>query len=215
MSRFPKHTETFIVNEMIAVEELGVPIEVYPLLREREAVIQPQAVALVERAHYQPFLSLAIVAANGRAAMRNARLYGRTLLEILSGTWGSINFLFGALGIFPKAVYFAETMIRENITHIHAHFSNHPVVAALVIHRLTGIPFSFTAHGHDIHVTRVMLRQKVDAAAFASRFPTTTENLWPGTARRRQRTRYISCTAGWIRGCLASDPLPCIPDRSP
>jgi glycosyltransferase involved in cell wall biosynthesis len=40
-------------------------------------------------------------------------------------------------------------------------------VAALIVHRLTGLPFSFTAHGHDIHVERRMLREKVDASSFA------------------------------------------------
>jgi colanic acid/amylovoran biosynthesis glycosyltransferase len=35
------------------------------------------------------------------------------------------------------------------------------------VHRLTGIPFSFTAHGSDLHVDRRMLDVKVAASAFA------------------------------------------------
>jgi glycosyltransferase involved in cell wall biosynthesis len=58
-------------------------------------------------------------------------------------------------------------MVEEQVTHVHAHFSNHPAVAALIVHRLAGIPFSFTAHGHDIHKDRTMLGEKIAAAAFA------------------------------------------------
>ena len=70
-------------------------------------------------------------------------------------------------GIFPKAVRFAYEMARQGVTHVHAHFASHPAVAALIIHRLTGIPFSFAAHSSDLHVERRMLDKKVAAAGFA------------------------------------------------
>jgi glycosyltransferase involved in cell wall biosynthesis len=88
-------------------------------------------------------------------------------VEVLRGTFGSANFFVGALGIFPKAVRFARDMQDRDISHVHAQFANHPAVAALIVHRLTGIPFSFTARGSDIHVDRRMLAAKVEAAAFA------------------------------------------------
>ena len=167
MSRFPKHTETFILYEMLAIEEQGVSVEVYPLLKQRDAVVHQEALALVERAHYMPFISLPIIASNLAAIRRNATVYFSTLFEVLRGTLGNTNFLFGAISAFPKAVHFAKIMLEEKVTHVHAHFSNHPAVAALVVHRLTGIPFSFTAHGHDIHKDRTMLGEKIAAAAFA------------------------------------------------
>ena len=52
--------------------------------------------------------------------------------------------------------------------HVHCHFASHPALAGFVIHRLTGIPFSFTAHGSDLHVDRTMLPQKVAEAAFVA-----------------------------------------------
>jgi glycosyltransferase involved in cell wall biosynthesis len=77
-----------------------------------------------------------------------------------------LNFLVGALGIFPKTVYFAELMSAEGVQHVHAHFANHPAAAAFIIHHLAGIPYSFTAHGSDLHVDRHMLQEKVAGAAF-------------------------------------------------
>jgi len=56
-------------------------------------------------------------------------------------------------------------MQRRGITHVHAHFANHPAAAAFVIHTLTGIPYTFTAHGADFQVDQHMLREKVQYAA--------------------------------------------------
>jgi glycosyltransferase involved in cell wall biosynthesis len=57
-------------------------------------------------------------------------------------------------------------MEAEGVEHVHCHFSSHPAVAGFVIHRLTGIPYSFTAQGSDLHVDRHMLPEKVAEAAF-------------------------------------------------
>jgi len=56
-------------------------------------------------------------------------------------------------------------MEADGVQHVHAHFANHPAAAAFIIHRLTGIPYSFTAHGSDLHMDRHMLREKVAEAA--------------------------------------------------
>jgi glycosyltransferase involved in cell wall biosynthesis len=55
-------------------------------------------------------------------------------------------------------------MEKESVTHVHCHFANHPATAGLIVHRLTGIPFSFTAHGSDLHRDRRLLREKVHEA---------------------------------------------------
>lgn len=166
-SRFPKLTETFVLYEMLALNRQGVRTRIYPLLVEHQNVVHPDVAAIANDIHPHPFLSLAILAANGHFLWRRPRAYGSVLVEVLRGTWGSLNFFVGAIGIFPKAVRIAYEVEAEGIGHVHAHFANHPTVAALIVHRLTGVPFSFTAHGHDIHVERRMLREKIEAASFA------------------------------------------------
>jgi colanic acid/amylovoran biosynthesis glycosyltransferase len=167
MSRFPKLTETFVFYEILAMESLGIAVEVYPLLREQQAVAHPEVPAWLERARFQPFISLRILRAHLHFARRRPAAYFGALWEALSRTWGSLNFFAGALGIFPKTVRFAYEMERRGVTHVHAHFATHPALAALIVHRLTGIPFSFTAHGSDLHVDRRMLDVKVAASEFA------------------------------------------------
>ncbi|MEE9398172.1 MAG: glycosyltransferase family 4 protein [Methylococcales bacterium] len=166
MSRFPKLTETFILHEILALEKNNVAVEVFPLLREHQKTSHPEALRLTQSAHFLPFISLPIFAANWFFFSRNPKAYLYVLAEIIKGTFGSVNFFVGAIGIFPKSVRFAYEMQTLGITHIHAHFCTHPAVAALIAHRLTGIPFSFTAHGSDLHVERRMLAEKVNAAAF-------------------------------------------------
>jgi colanic acid/amylovoran biosynthesis glycosyltransferase len=166
MSRFPKLTETFILYEMLAMQREGVQVETYPLLREKTEVIHPEAKSFVQAAHFQPFISLAILRANLHFILRKPGTYLQTLWTLLRANWGSIRFLIGALGIFPKSVLFAHKMDAENIDHVHAHFASHPAAAGFIIHRLAGIPYSFTAHGSDLHRDRHMLRDKVAEAAF-------------------------------------------------
>jgi colanic acid/amylovoran biosynthesis glycosyltransferase len=167
MSRFPRLSETFVLYEMLAVEEQGVEVQLYPLIRERADVVHAEAVELCERARFQPFLSPTVLRSQLHFLRRSPRRYLGTLRDLLVGTWGSLNFFAGALAIFPKVAHNARLMQDEGIDHVHCHFSNHPAAAGFVIHRLTDIPFSFTAHGSDLHVDRHMLGEKLAEAAFA------------------------------------------------
>lgn len=167
MSRFPKISETFILNEIVMLKKLGVDVEIYPLLRARAPVRHAAAEELVKEAHFHPFLSMPILRAQWHFIRRSPGEYFKTLGEVLRSTFGSANFFVGAIGIFPKVVRFAYEMQKSGITRVHAHFVNHPAVAALIIKRLTGIPYSFTAHGTDLHCEQRMLDKKVNEAEFA------------------------------------------------
>ena len=201
MSRFPKLTETFILYEVLALEQKGVRVELYPLLRARNTalhpegaslwkklieristapqmgVMHPEAAPLVERAHYQPLLSVRILRSQIHFLRRKPGAYLGALWTLLRANWGSPNFFVGALGIFPMTVYFAELMAADGVQHVHAHFANHPAAAAFVVHRLTGIPYSFTAHGADLQVDQHMLREKVAEADFVVTISDYNKNL--------------------------------------
>ena len=166
MSRFPKITETFILYEMLAVAEQGVEVELYPLWREHTRQVHPEAQPLVARAQFEPSLAWRFLKSHAYFLRRNPLSYCKTLGALLRGTWRSPRYLLGALAIFPKVVHWAYLMRRANISHIHAHFASHPAAAAFAIGRLTGIPYSFTAHGSDLHRDKTMLRAKVREASW-------------------------------------------------
>jgi colanic acid/amylovoran biosynthesis glycosyltransferase len=167
MSRFPRLSETFVLLEILALEDRGVHVEVFPLLRG-DSDSHPEAEPLAARAHYFPFFSGPILASQFHYLVRHPRRYLGALWTAVSGTAGSLNFFAGAIAIFPKVAHAARVMSDLGVTHVHCHFANHPALAGLIIHRLTGIPYSFTAHGSDLHVDRRMLCEKVEAASFVA-----------------------------------------------
>ena len=195
MSRFPKLTETFILYEIIALEKQGIKVETFPLLREQAKTIHKEAQELTERAHFHPFISGKILAAHWCFIRRDFRTYFRTIAEVFSGTFGSLNFFIGALGILPKTVRFAYEMEQLGVQHVHAHFATHPAVAGLIIYRLTGIPFSFTAHGSDLHVEKRMLDKKIRAASFATTVSFFNKKLMvkEGGEETREKIHVLRC----------------------
>ena len=52
--------------------------------------------------------------------------------------------------------------------HVHAHYATYPSTAALLINEALGIPFSFTAHAHDVFGAPHLLDEKFERAAFVA-----------------------------------------------
>ncbi len=166
MSRFPKLTETFVLDEILELEARKIRVEVFPLWREPATVLHPGARAVVDRAHFLPTLDLSILGDNLRTLINQPHRYLSTLATLIVANRGSLRFLAGALAIFPKSVAFARRMKTLGVTHVHAHFASHPAAAAFVVGRLSGLSWSFTAHGSDLHREQAMLREKVAEAKF-------------------------------------------------
>jgi len=166
MSRFPKLSETFVLYEIIALEELGFKVEIFPLVREREPVQHREAERLAARAHDVHLASRAVFAAQLHWLRRRPCTYLAAWGAALRGNLRSPRFLIRALAVVPMAATFAQRMEALSVGHIHAHWATHPALAAYVASRLTGIPYSFTAHAHDIYVDRPMLEEKIRRAAF-------------------------------------------------
>lgn len=76
------------------------------------------------------------------------------------------NKIFGGKKTFWEGVYYAKVIKRLQVKHIHAHFAWAATDIARIISRLTGIPFSFTAHQSDIHWLPEKLNEKIDEAKF-------------------------------------------------
>lgn len=167
VSRFPKLTETFVLYEILAMRQFGIEVSLFPLRRERTEVMHAEAREVVESACFTPvFCSWQLLWAHMFFMVTKPWTYVTTVATLLRANFGSRRYLAGAIAYFPKAGLLARKMKRLGIQHLHAHFASHPAAVAYVINRLTGIPFSFTAHGSDLHRDRHMLREKVDASTF-------------------------------------------------
>ena len=89
----------------------------------------------------------------------------------------------------------AVEMQELGVQHVHCHFPNHPALAGWLIRRLVGIPYSFTAHGSDLHVDRTMLPTKVDEAAFVATISLDNRALIEATAgpRSEGKVAVVHC----------------------
>jgi glycosyltransferase involved in cell wall biosynthesis len=156
LSRYPKLSETFVADEIAALERRGTPVAVYALRSGHGvAATRPAVVPGI----------LEIVAAQ---LVWGVRAPGRLL-----GVWaavarhrGSLRQLAEALHSVAAAAALALRLRRSGVTHVHAHFATHAALAAWAIRRLTGISYSFTPHADDLFVRRPMLAEKVADAAF-------------------------------------------------
>lgn len=166
MSRFPHLPETFILREMNELERQGRQIALYPLIRQRQAVIHAEAEKWLSRARYYPFLSLNVLGVNLLALLKKPRRYLKTLWRVIWENRTAIPFLIRALSIFPKAVLMSVKMQKDGIEHIHAHYATHPALAAWIIQQFAGLTYSVTVHAHDIFVRQEMLSTKLQAADF-------------------------------------------------
>lgn len=161
LKRYPRFSETFIVNELLAHERAGTQLNIYSL--------RPLA-----DTHFQP--AIARVRAPVRYLTSDSVRPGEFWTQLepwLRNRPASVAALAGAMGAEGIDVYqsleLASDVARRQIEHIHAHFATSATTVARLASLLTGVPYSFTAHAKDIYhesVDSSALRQKIaDSAA--------------------------------------------------
>jgi glycosyltransferase involved in cell wall biosynthesis/aminoglycoside phosphotransferase (APT) family kinase protein len=166
VTRFPRIAETFILREINELERLGQPVVLVPLLRNHSLVVHEEAKPWMGRALFMPLLSLAIVKANAVRLVREPRRYLGLLLSLIGRTALRPSVLLRTLALFPKSVYLASYLPRLGIKHVHAHFAVHPTTMAYIVSSLSNMTYSFTIHGPDVFVHRLLLREKIAGAKF-------------------------------------------------
>lgn len=80
--------------------------------------------------------------------------------------WGDPETAGENLWAFVCGFHLARRFEKEQIEHIHAPWANGPATAAWVASKLTGIPFSFTAHAGDIFPPDGALEDKIRESSF-------------------------------------------------
>lgn len=158
---WPRLSQTFVRNEISALEALGVDIEIFSLSRPDEPLAERDAASVRAPVHY---LDAGVSApAHARVLRAGPRRYLATLAYVaahprLTEGYGSIS----PLGAFDAAVRVAAAGCPDRI---HAHFAHDPGLVAMLAHRLTGIPFGITAHARDLYgIPRPALAARVAEA---------------------------------------------------
>ena len=164
VSRFPVLTETFIVREILELESLGGPVELFAVHREHPPMMHDAARRLLGRVHFpRPGLTLATLFDFIKA---HPEQWNHLVHMTLAGHRSSSIVAARALSTLPVAVAWAQQMRGLGVDHVHAHFGTYPALAALVAAELQGINFSFTVHAHDLFADNHMLTEKARRARF-------------------------------------------------
>jgi glycosyltransferase involved in cell wall biosynthesis len=158
---WPRLSQTFILNEVLALERRGIELDIFSLVRSGEEVVQPRvaevraSVSYLEdarrlrwRERIRPHLVVLVT-----APVRYLRSLVFSLRHPrLSAGYGDCS----TLRCFAYAVQVALAVARrrasgQDVGHVHAHFAHDPALVALLVTRLTGVPFSFTGHARDLY----------------------------------------------------------------
>jgi len=158
---YPRLSQTFILNEVLALEQLGVQLHIFAVTHPHEAIVQTQVAAVRAPVAYlegaQQRRWWVILWEHLVTLLLVPYAYCRTLAYVLrhrefdQGYTASSRYL-----CFLQAVYLARLLRQarqqqQGIDHLHAHFAHDPALIAQLTHRLTGISFTFTAHARDIY----------------------------------------------------------------
>jgi len=160
-TRFPYPTETFLQREVLALRDHGVRFRLVSLWGG-EATFAGMPVEQFNR--WRLFEVLWKVPL---ATARTGILFEALRAACLRPPPGWWNFWENLLGA-GYGVVEAGRVRRERPRHVHAVWASAPAAAAWTLWRLTGVPYSVSAHAYDIyeHGGDWLLREKIDLARF-------------------------------------------------
>ena len=156
---WPRLSQTFILNEVLALERRGTKLAIFSMVSSGETVVHPRVtevrapVTVLAASRSSPLSRLrAHLAVLAAAPVRYAATLWLALRRPrLAAGYGSCN----AVQCFGHAVSVAAGIARiraagQQPSHLHAHFAHDPALVGLLAARLTGLPYSFTGHARDL-----------------------------------------------------------------
>ena len=188
---YPRTSETFITNEIRLLEKMGVGLSIFSVKKlegeQNHAMVKdikasvtylPQADPLSESRFSQWLIDNVPKFSTSHALLfkKQPLAYVKVFLECLAMSFQYRNGFFE----WPREVFFKEflqagyianaAIESGQIQHLHAHFCHGSTTIAMFASRMSGIPFSFTAHAKDIYLQELnpgnLLRKKMRRAEF-------------------------------------------------
>jgi glycosyltransferase involved in cell wall biosynthesis len=160
---YPRLSQTFVLNEILALEKIGVSIQVFALTNPHEKVVQMQVDQVQAPIHYlEESIEPRRIGNRLREHLQVARLHFGGYIRSLfyTATHPKIDQGYTASSrweCFLQAVHLVyvlhlqERETGKKLDHLHAHFAHDPTLIAYLVHLISRIPFSFTAHARDLY----------------------------------------------------------------
>lgn len=191
---FPQLSETFIANEILGLERLGMPLRIFSYREPRAPVghecvreIRSPITYLPDPLHRHP---LDVVRANAPVYRIDGARYRATVRYVLGYTLRQRNP--DTWRRFLQAVYLTGQLQNSGIERLHAHMAHGSTRVAMLASMLTGLPFSFTAHARDIFKTNPpRLRERIAAAQFVVTCTRANQEYLRSLVEPRQRDKIL------------------------
>jgi glycosyltransferase involved in cell wall biosynthesis len=189
---YPRTSETFITNEIFLLESAGLKLTIFSLKtltgQKRHGVVESIKAPVIYLPETTPSEESGVIAwlwqnipgfaaSHWRLFRRRPAAYLRTLVEMLAMCLSYRAHRFAApnrafIKEFLQAGFIALKILESGrIRHLHAHFCHTSTTVAMLASRLSGAPFSFTAHAKDIYREDMnpgdLLTVKMRRASFA------------------------------------------------
>lgn len=190
---FPRISETFITHEIYQLEQLGMKLRIFAVKLGDMDKVHDVVSHIRAPLTYLPRVSSLSGTGLFRWLAENFPLYSRQHFRLLkarplaylgtlaSSLWMSWKYRSRFLAP-PKKVFIKEFLQAGHIAmqvidagsvrHLHGHFCHGATTITWMASRLTGLPFSFTAHAKDIYQTDQnpgdLLHRKLSEARFAT-----------------------------------------------
>lgn len=155
LKRYPRYSETFVVNEILAHEGVGLDIDIFALRPTCDSHFQ-NIISKVRAGvtHIRKPIQGRVSNSLNSLSPTPASYFWAELQEIalvIPDFWHKLAF---AAGERASVVYQAGWLAREvrlrNITHLHAHFGSVATSVARLAAHFADVPYTFTAHAKDI-----------------------------------------------------------------
>ncbi len=202
LKRFPRFSETFILNELLELQRQGADVEVFSLLHPPE---EPRHSALAELEFPVTYLGKKDIPGIAWGMDANHAMSPTGLAQRLNRNDLPARLCRGKDAptvelLKRQAVALAGLAWAGGITHFHAHFASNATTVAALAGQLVDIPYSFTAHARDIYhryvspeVDDAIRAAKVQGSAFTatvSQYNTEHLQALPGVASAKIRRLY-------------------------
>lgn len=164
---FPRLSETFILNEILELEQRGAEIVIFSIKKPNEGRFHPQLSKLKAKVLYLEGLDIkrwsSWLGAIWQFLLPHRERFWQLLEKAL------VKKEHNEMELLLLSAWVAAKAEESGLSHLHAHFASLPSTVAYFSYQITQIPFSFTAHAKDIYVydmEKHFLREKLFAAQF-------------------------------------------------
>lgn len=167
---YPRISESFISNEITLLENLGFPLHLFPMRQPREQFTHESVKQIRASVDYLPETLLVplprLLYHNLLLAKKRPEAYSEAFRIMLTRLRRSRKV--ATIKHLLQAGYLVHALLPgTNVCHLHAHFAHSPTSVALFANKLSGLPFSFSAHAKDIYTSAPrQLKEKIALASF-------------------------------------------------